>query len=398
MTSHIYPNLPAGFLAKSAVKVVLGGGVAFTLMEWFTGSERFYREQLMPMVHNFVDPEDAHRWGVRLAKAGLLPRSASAKQEYPELKCRVFDRDFKNPIGLAAGFDKDAEAVEGLRKCGFGFIEVGSITPLPQDGNPKPRIFRLLEDEAVINRYGFNSCGIGAASERIKAAGASKSDVPFGVNLGKNKSTIDAAADYEIGVNYVAPHCDYIVINVSSPNTPGLRALQNKNELVKILQSARACINRHKADAKLLLKIAPDLSPGERKDIAKICLDAKLGVDGLIVTNTTISRPSTLSSDQKAEVGGLSGVPLRQLSTQCVSDMYRLTGGKVPIVGCGGVASGADAYEKIRAGASLVQLYTALVYQGFPVVGRVKRELTELLQKDGFSNVQEAVGADHRKQ
>ncbi|CAI5438159.1 unnamed protein product [Caenorhabditis angaria] len=357
----------------------------------------------MPIVHKFIDGEDSHKWAVRAASWGGLPKWGWNKQEYPELKFELFGRTFKNPIGLAAGFDKDGEAIVPLAKdSGFGLIEIGSVTPIPQPGNSKPRVFRLLEDEGVINRYGFNSDGVGKVQQRVRNARDywnSQDWAYFGVNLGKNKLTEDAKLDYEIGVNYFASYCDYLVLNVSSPNTPGLRSMQKKSDLEKLLSYVKSSLDLHRLNEKrpqLFLKIAPDLIENELKDIAQVVTNKKYGIDGIIVSNTTISRPDSLQSENKAETGGLSGAPVKEISTECVRKMYSLTNGQIPIIGCGGVANGKDAYEKIRAGASLVQLYSSLVYQGFPVIGKVKRELAELLKNDGFDNVTDAIGADHR--
>ncbi|KHN80432.1 Dihydroorotate dehydrogenase (quinone), mitochondrial [Toxocara canis] len=358
----------------------------------------FTPEEVMPIVHRLMAAETAHRWGVRLAKYGLTPAFGYNRVEYPELESTVFGKKFKNPVGLAAGFDKDGEAIEGLRRSGFGFVEIGTVTPLPQAGNPKPRLFRLIEDEAVINRYGFNSAGVGVVYARVKKAFQPNADVPLGVNLGKNKASKDGRLDYDIGVNYFGAYSDYLVVNVSSPNTPGLRSLQKKADLQNLMTTVKAAVDRITGKKPVvLLKISPDLVDSEKKDIAKVVVDKRYGIDGLIVSNTTIWRPAELKSEHRDEVGGLSGKPLRELSVQCVHDMYRLTSGKVPIIGCGGISSGADAYAAIRAGASLVQLYSALVYQGYPVIGKIKRELVELLRRDGYSNVSEAVGSDHRK-
>uniref|UniRef100_A0A914ZV76 Dihydroorotate dehydrogenase (quinone), mitochondrial n=1 Tax=Parascaris univalens TaxID=6257 RepID=A0A914ZV76_PARUN len=396
--SGLYPKLPTGYITKSTLIVVCSGTALYAAVEYVLGSEPFFAKQVMPLVHRFTDAETAHRWGIVLAKYGLTPPFGYNHVEYPELETTVFGKKFRNPVGLAAGFDKDGEAIDGLRRSGFGFIEIGSVTPLPQAGNPRPRLFRLLEDEGIINRYGFNSAGVGAVYTRVKKAFQADADVHLGVNLGKNKASEDARLDYEIGVNYFGAYSDYLVVNVSSPNTPGLRGLQNKAELQSLLTVVKAAADRINGKKPLvLLKISPDLIESEKKEIAKVVTDKRYGIDGMIVSNTTISRPVDLRSECSHEAGGLSGKPLRELSTQCVRDMYRLTSGKVPIIGCGGISSGADAYAKIRAGASLIQLYSALVYQGFPVIGRVKRELAELLRRDGYSNVSEAVGADHKR-
>lgn len=396
--SGLYSKLPPGYIAKSTAIVVTSGTVLFGITGLLFGNEAFYKNQVIPLVHKLVDEETAHRLAINAAKFGLLPRFGPNHREYPELRCSVLGHKFKNPVGLAAGFDKDGEAIEGFRKSGFGFIEIGSVTPLPQAGNPKPRVFRLIEDEALINRYGFNNSGVGTVYSRVKKAFNVNSSVPLGVNLGKNKESEDANLDYEIGVNYFGAYSDYLVINVSSPNTPGLRTLQKKSDLQNLLSVVKKAVDRvGERKPKLLLKISPDLTESEKNDIAKVVLDKSYGVDGLIVSNTTISRPGILKSSKKEEEGGLSGKPLKDISTECIRDMYRLTAGKMPIVGCGGISSGEDAYSKIRAGASLIQLYSAVVYQGFPVIGKIKRELVDLLRRDGFSNISEAVGIDHRK-
>eukprot|EP00058_Branchiostoma_floridae_P019413 XP_002604903.1 hypothetical protein BRAFLDRAFT_264353 [Branchiostoma floridae] len=344
-----------------------------------------------------VSAESAHVLAVKTASWGLAPKAWQHKDS--PILVRVWDRQFRNPIGLAAGFDKHGEAVDGLLSMGFGFVEVGSITPQPQDGNPKPRVFRLLEDKAIINRYGFNSIGHEAVFERLQRRAESMSSKGIlGINLGKNKTSPDAVGDYVEGVQKFGALADYLVINVSSPNTPGLRTLQGRQELEqlidKVLEARRSLSCERKPP--LLVKIAPDLTQQDKEDIAAVATRQKCAVDGLIVTNTTISRPETLQSTNKTETGGLSGPPVRHMSTETVRDMYKLTKGQLPIIGVGGVSCGADAYEKIRAGASLVQLYTAMAYQGPPVVNRIKRELEKLLREDGFTSVSEAVGADHR--
>lgn len=348
-----------------------------------------------------LDPERAHNLAILLAKYRLArPRLPFMPPSHdpPRLASTVWGMRFTNPIGLAAGFDKHAEAMPGLFAMGFGFVEVGSVTPRPQPGNPKPRVFRLVEDAAVINRYGFNSHGANIVRDRLfryDYGGAETHRMGIlGVNLGKNKDTKeeDAVLDYIQGMRKMGELAEYIVINVSSPNTPGLRRLQGEERLrqllVPILQVRDELVYR----PPVLVKIAPDLTDDEMTDIAKVVLELK--VDGLVVCNTTVKKDE-LKSKWRGEAGGVSGRPLRKRSTEVVRHMYRLTGGKVPIVGVGGVESGSDAYEKIRAGASLVQLYTALTYHGPWLVVRIKDELNELLRQDGFERLEDAIGVDH---
>ncbi|KAI6215796.1 Dihydroorotate dehydrogenase [Aphelenchoides besseyi] len=383
------PRLKPAKLAK----LLAGAGIIFVGEQMAWGSERFYNEVMMPTIQKVVDGETGHKLAVQMAAYGLTPRFGSNHKTYNALKCEFLGMKMSSPIGIAAGFDKNGEAIKGLEKSGFGFVEIGSVTPLPQEGNEKPRVFRLLEDRAIINRYGFNNHGAGPISKRVQ-----RDHVKGGTPLGNSTSP---DTDYEIGVNYFANHCDYLVINVSSPNTPGLRALQSRNELEKILDTVKRSLDRVVQDPtlrpKVLLKITSDLSSSDRRDIARAVMEKKYGVDGLIISNTTVERPSTLQSDHKSEAGGLSGPPLRDSSTECISEMYKLTNGKVPIIGCGGIESGADAYEKIRAGASVVQLYTSLVYQGWPVIGKIKRELNNCLYHDGYTTVKAAIGVDHLK-
>ncbi|XP_044126098.1 dihydroorotate dehydrogenase (quinone), mitochondrial [Bufo gargarizans] len=386
---------------KDALLVLGGGGLLFSSYLTVKGDEHFYAECLMPALQKVVSPELAHTLSVRFAALGLVPRCAQHHSQH--LETTVLGHKFRNPVGLAAGFDKHGEAVDGLYKMGFGFVEIGSVTPNPQDGNPKPRVFRLPQDKAIINRYGFNSHGIDVVRQRLlqradKQRMLTADGMPLGVNLGKNKTSEDAAADYTRGVRELGPLADYLVINVSSPNTPGLRDLQGREQLhhllAKVVKARNALPREHRPA--LLVKIAPDLSLRDKEDIASVV--TQLGIDGLIVTNTTISRPSTLKSPSSVETGGLSGAPLRDMSTETIREMYALTSGQVPIIGVGGVSCGLDALQKIRAGASLVQLYTALTYQGPPIIGKVTRELETLLTEQGFSSVSEAVGADHRSQ
>ena len=306
------------------------------------------------------------------------------------LRVTLWGRIFPNPVGLPAGFDKNAEVPDAVLGLGFGFTEVGSVTPEPQPGNAKPRLFRLLEDRAVVNRMGFNNDGLAAAAARLEAR-ADRGGI-VGVNLGKNKESPSAVDDYVKGIEALGPMADYLVVNVSSPNTPGLRALQGKAPLRDLLQATRAAVaNLARRDKPpLLLKVAPDLTEEDKADIAEVALE--VAIDGLIATNTTVERPATLRGRARAESGGLSGAPLLAPSTRVLADLYRLTEGRLPLDGVGGIASGADAYTKIRAGASLVQLYTGLVYEGPGVVGRIKRELAGLLERDGFKSVADAVG------
>ena len=337
-----------------------------------------------------IDPERAHRLAIAALKTGVI--RGDLRADPPSLAQTVFGLAFPNPVGLAAGFDKDGEVYRQTLGLGFGFVELGSVTPKPQPGNPRPRLFRLTRDHAVINRMGFNNQGIEAMAARLRGRDPMRGIV--GVNLGKNKDQADAAADYAAGTRALGPFADYLVINVSSPNTPGLRALQSRDALAALIAAvleARALLKRRPP---LLLKVAPDLVDADRRDIAEVALAAQL--DGLIVSNTTIARPAGLDPRFAQEAGGLSGRPLFEPATEVLGDLYRRTGGRLPIVGVGGVASADDAYAKIRAGASLVQLYTALVFEGPGLVGRIKNGLAALLKRDGFSTVAEAIGVDHR--
>jgi dihydroorotate dehydrogenase len=338
-----------------------------------------------------LDPETAHGLTLWALQRGLVPHGKAADD--PILASGLWGRSFANPLGLAAGFDKDARVMAAMLGLGLGFVEVGSVTPRPQPGNPRPRIFRLPEDGAVINRLGFNNAGMEAARARLAAfRKAGPATGPVGVNLGKNKETADAASDYVLGAAALAPLADYLVINVSSPNTPGLRALQGRGELEELLGRVMAALSQPAPP--LLVKIAPDLTAEDKADIAAVSLS--MGVSGLIATNTTIARPADLNAAARGEAGGLSGRPLFAPSTAVLGDLYRLTEGRIPLIGVGGVASGADAYRKIRAGASLVQLYTGLIYGGPALVPRIKAELARLLREDGFASLSAAVGADHR--
>jgi dihydroorotate dehydrogenase len=342
------------------------------------------------------DPETAHGLSVRALGAGLA--GADTAPDEPVLATRVFGLAFPNPVGLAAGFDKHAEVIAGCLGMGFGFVEAGTVTPLPQPGNPRPRLFRLDDDAAVINRFGFNSKGMAVYRVNLAAFRATGRPGLVGANVGKNRATEDGAVDYVACIEAIRGLADYIVCNVSSPNTPGLRGMQARAPIEDLLRRAIGARDRSTVDPArrppLLAKVGPDLDEDQVRDIAEVAL--AVGVDGLIVGNTTVDRPPTLRSPLRDEAGGLSGVPLRPKADACLAAMYRLTGGKLPIIGCGGIASGADAYAKIRLGASLVQLYSALVFHGPGLVAAIKRDLAARLVADGFRSVADAVGIDAR--
>lgn len=330
-----------------------------------------------------LDAERAHRLTIRsLAVWGRLGAPGGRSVSDNRLATRVAGLDFANPLGLAAGVDKDGEAVTGLHALGFGAVEVGTLTPLPQPGNPKPRLFRLVEDEAVINRMGFNNGGLDAALKRLPAKRAGV----LGLNVGANKDAADRIADYVAGVSAAAQVADYVTINVSSPNTPGLRDLQHGSALRDLLAATRAAAGTRP----LFLKVAPDLDHAAIDDIAAAVIDHRL--DALIIGNTTISRPA-LVSPNAAEAGGLSGAPLAALARQKLAEFRTATGGAIPLIAVGGIGSGAEAYARIRAGASLVQLYSAMVYAGPGLPVRILKDLAALLRRDGYGSITEAVGA-----
>lgn len=335
-----------------------------------------------------LDSETGHRLAIRGLAA--MPRRAPAAPG--PLAVEVAGLAFPNPVGVAAGFDKDAEVPDALLGLGFGFTEVGSITPLPQAGNPRPRLFRLVEDEAVINRMGFNNGGAEAALARL-AARRERAGI-VAVNIGANKDSADRIADYAVMARAMAPVASYLCVNVSSPNTPGLRALQDEGALTALIEAVIAARDEAMGAAAgppVFLKVAPDLEPADIDAIARIALDKQLGA--LVVSNTTISRPA-LRSHHAGETGGLSGAPLRTLATQRLRDFRKATGGAVPLVGVGGIATAEHAWERIRAGASLVQLYSAMVYEGPGLGARIARGLEGLMRRDGFASIAEAVGSE----
>jgi dihydroorotate dehydrogenase len=331
------------------------------------------------------DPETAHGLAIRALKLGLGPSVGQVTS--PRLRTRVAGLDLLNPIGLAAGFDKNAEVIEPLGKCGFGFIEVGAATPRPQPGNPKPRLFRLTEDRAAINRFGFNNQGMDAIANRL--ANRPKNGV-IGLNLGANKDSQDRAADFAKVLARCGAHLDFATVNVSSPNTEKLRDLQGKDALSALLNGVIDANDQLEKPISIFLKIAPDLADQDLIDIAQVARDTR--IHGIIATNTTLSRDG-LKSAHRGQMGGLSGAPLFEKSTHVLARLSQLTDGEIPLIGVGGVATPEHAYQKIRAGASAVQLYTALVYGGMSSVTDIVRGLEALLERDGFANVADAVGS-----
>jgi dihydroorotate dehydrogenase len=344
----------------------------------------------LPLLRWF-DPEDAHRMAIQGLR--LLP-PMRLRPDDPKLAVRAFGLNFPNPIGMAAGFDKSAEAPDALLRLGFGFVEIGSVTPKPQAGNPRPRIFRLERDEAVINRMGFNNDGADVVLRRL-AARAHHGGI-VGVNVGANKDSPDRVADYVKLIEVFAPVASYFTVNISSPNTPGLRNLQQASILDDLLArviDARERVRTKAGDSPVLLKIAPDLSLAQLDDVVHIARSRH--VDGMIVSNTTVARPSTLREQARAvEQGGLSGRPLFRLSTRMVAETYVRAEAAFPIIGVGGIDSGGAALTKIRAGASLIQLYSALVYKGLRLVEDIKSDLSSTLLRTGRDSLSEIVGAD----
>jgi dihydroorotate dehydrogenase len=339
----------------------------------------FAPPQLMPLLR-LLDAETAHKLTIKALRSGLV--GAETRGDDPILGTELFGRALTNPIGLAAGFDKNAEVVNEIAKLGFGFVEAGTVTPRPQSGNPRPRLFRLKQDRAVINRMGFNNGGLDVYLENIKRI--DKARVVFGANVGINKEGAEPERDYPALVNAVGPFADYITINISSPNTPGLRDLQGEERLAAILSGI-------KSPKPVFVKIAPDLSDEGLEAVISVAV--QYNVTGLIVSNTTIARPATLRSPLKHETGGLSGTPLFAPSTAMLAKAYRLSARKLTLIGAGGVFGPEDAFAKILAGASAVQLYTGFAYQGPAMLRPLKSGLARLLRERGFKNVAQAVGA-----
>lgn len=342
---------------------------------------------LRPLLFN-IEPEKAHHLTLALLRNVPLPQRSKTHDLL--LGQSVAGLRFPGPVGLAAGFDKDGLVAHRMGAFGFGFAELGTLTPLPQGGNPLPRLFRLVEDEAVINRMGFNNGGQAEAAMRL-ARIQRPLPIPLGINIGANKDSADRIADYEAGVRTMAPLADYLTVNISSPNTPGLRALQDAGALDDLLARVISARAETGSSAPVFLKVAPDLEPADIEDICRIAVDR--GIDALIVSNTTISRP-VLASPHSDETGGLSGKPLHDLAHQRLIDFRRRLGAQMPLIGVGGIASAEQAYARIRAGASLVQLYSALVYKGPWLARQINDGLAMLLKRDGFTSITQAVGVD----
>ena len=341
-------------------------------------------ERLGLAVLHRMDPEVAHGLSLRALRLGLVPLSGPVTS--PRLATRIAGMDLQNPVGLAAGFDKNATALDALARAGFGFVEVGAATPLPQPGNPKPRLFRLAEDRAAINRFGFNNEGMQAIATRLAARPRS---LPIGLNLGANKTSPDRSADFAHVLAHCGPHVDFATVNVSSPNTEKLRDLQGAEALAALLARVMEVRDGLARPVPVFLKIAPDLAPDDIAEIAEVAVGA--GLSGIIATNTTLSREG-LKSASRNEMGGLSGAPLFEKSTRVLAQLSQATQGRIPLIGVGGIASAEDAYAKIRAGASAVQLYTAMVYHGLGLAARIARGLDDCLARDGFASVADAVG------
>ncbi|NRA88104.1 MAG: quinone-dependent dihydroorotate dehydrogenase [Rhizobiales bacterium] len=339
-----------------------------------------------------LEPEQAHKAALIALQAGLAPRGTLSNKGLGQT---IFGLSFDNPVGIAAGFDKNAEVANEIIKTGFGFAEVGSVTPRPQAGNPKPRLFRVEEHMGVINRMGFNNDGHDVVLARMRNQRTAKNSGQIGVNIGANKDSADFIVDYEKGIEKFYNVADYFVANISSPNTPGLRALQSKDSLEKLV--SRICQKRAEMQTllgkyvPLILKIAPDLTDDDITDIANIVTGSKL--DGVIVSNTTIRRDFIEGHAHQAQAGGLSGKPIFEFSTHMLARFYQATEGKIPLIGAGGISDGASAYEKICAGASLVQLYSCLIYTGTAIIDDIRQGILDGLKRDGFDTIEQAIGS-----
>ena len=342
-----------------------------------------------------IPPETAHNLTITALKYGLIPANTAYKSE--RLKTDVCGLSFDNPVGLAAGFDKNGESIAGIFKLGFGMVEIGTVTPKPQDGNPKPRIFRDSKSHSVINRMGFPNAGLETFLENVSAYREKYGTAQgiLGINIGMNKDQAVPEEDYVYLIEKVSDYADYLTVNVSSPNTPGLRDLQAPEHLEPLLKTLVKIRDTQSTKPPLFVKLAPDLIDKQLEDIVPVLLSTK--VDGCILTNTTLERPETLPEEFRSEKGGLSGALLKKSSTDIIAKVYKLTKGKLPLIGVGGIESGQDAFDKIKAGASLVQLYTGLVYHGPALPVEICKKLDDLLDINGYSDVQAAVGTAHKE-
>ncbi len=355
---------------------------------------------IYPCVRPFVfkiAPEAAHNLAIIAFKKGLVP--VPKIPQHSLLRSRFADIDLPHPIGMAAGFDKNAEIIRPLFRLGFSFIEVGGVTPNPQPGNPKPRMFRLARDKAIVNRFNFNNVGLDVFCRRLQAWNdETMRETPrkiLGVNLGRGEGCKDDAEAFILGMTRLAPYVRFVTINVSCPNEACARQLEAKEILISLLARIKDARDKLEKKPLILLKISPDQTESQAQAIADAALQT--GIDGMIVSNTTATRPASLVSSDAKQTGGLSGKPLFEMSTKLLGKMYQMTGGKIPLIGSGGVFTGADAYAKIRAGASLVQIYTAMIFEGPYVVAKILNELAALLNRDGFASVEDAIGADFIK-
>lgn len=343
---------------------------------------------IKPILHSF-GPETAHGFGIKALKAGFHPNHIINDSR---LKIFLFGKEFSNPVGLAAGFDKNADVIAPILKMGFGFTEVGTVTPLPQIGNPRPRIFRDPSNEAVINRMGFPNQGYAVFVKNIQNTKKPVGGI-VGINVGMNKEQTEPADDYCALIKRLSPHADYFTINISSPNTPGLRNLQAPEFLAPLIREVKKTRDETKEKPALLIKLAPDLTVQEQEEIADVLTLEK--IDGIILTNTTLGRPGVLPQDFANEKGGLSGTVLKEKSNDVCRNFYKLTKGQIPIIGAGGISTAEDAYERIKSGASLIQLYTAMIYKGPDIAKNINDGLLTLIEKDGFKNINDAVGKGH---
>ncbi len=341
-----------------------------------------------PVLHA-LDPEAAHGIGIKGMKMGFHP---THKIDDPRLNTMLFRQIFSNPVGLAAGFDKNAEVIAPILKMGFGFTEVGTVTPLPQIGNPRPRVFRDTANDCVINRMGFPNYGYGIFLKNIQKTKKLMGGI-IGINVGMNKEQTEPAEDYCALIKRLAPFADYFTVNISSPNTPGLRNLQAPENLSPLIQAVKKTRDETENKPAILIKLAPDLTPQEQEEIANVLIDEK--IDGIILTNTTLARPDILPQNFANEKGGLSGAILTKKSNDITRNFYKLTKGQIPIIGVGGISNAEDAYERIKSGASVIQLYTAMIFKGPDIAKDINKGLLSLLEKDGFKSIQEAVGKGH---